>query len=174
MDCGKLALFVLIFVVLALASCDRSSQKDIVRQTQESENCIKKADVRLISATLKRNTAAMDAAIKSGADVNATVEGLGPALVVTALGDYRGVQLLLDNGANVETRDEEGYTALINASLTNSADIVRLLLSKGANVNVSSNLTVNGKEARVTPLMIAKSRRHQEIVKLLADAGAKE
>jgi len=42
----------------------------------------------------------MEANLKSGADVNATVEGLGPALGIATLnGNYRGVELLLDNGA---------------------------------------------------------------------------
>jgi ankyrin repeat protein len=61
-----------------------------------------------------------------------------------------------------------------NASLSNSPDMVRLLLSKGANVNAPSNLLVNGKRARFTPMMIAKSKGHQEIVRLLTEAGAKE
>jgi ankyrin repeat protein len=174
MDCGKPALFVLVFLALVLAGCDRSSQNDIVQQVQQDQNCLKRVDVRLIAATLKRSTAAMEAAIKSGADVNAAVEGLGPPIVVAALGDYKGVQLLLDSSANINAEDGEGYTALINASFTNSADIVRLLLSKGANVNASSNLTIKGKKTRITPLMIAKSQGHQEIVKLLTDAGANE
>ena len=120
-------------------------------------------------------TASMEAAIKSGADVNVTVEGLGPPIVITALGDnLSGVQLLLDRGANINAEDSEGYTALINASFSNNPDMVRLLLSKGVNVNAPSNLMVNGKKAGFTPMMIAKSKGHQEIVKLLMEAGAKK
>jgi ankyrin repeat protein len=65
---------------------------------------------------------------------------LGPPIVVTALVDnYGGVQLLLESGPDINAEDSEGYTALINASVTNSPDMVRLLLSKGANVNAPSN-----------------------------------
>jgi ankyrin repeat protein len=85
-----------------------------------------------------------------------------------------GTHFELDRGANINAEDSEGYTALINASVTNSPDIVRLLISKGANVNAPSNLMVKGKKAGFTPLMIAKAKGRQEIVKLLTEAGAKE
>ncbi len=175
MVCGKVTLFALMLVVLVLTGCGRVARNDVAQTKQDDTVCLKRADLNLIAAALKRNTAAMEAAIKSEADVNVTIEGLGPPIVVAALGDnYSGVQLLLDRGANVNAEDSEGYTALINASFSNTPDMVRLLLLKGANVNAPSNLMVNGKKAGFTPLMIAKSKGHQEIVKLLTEAGAKE
>ena len=175
MASGKVALFVLTLVVLGLIGCSRGLRKDIVQKEQADVVCLKRADIKLIAAALNRNTATMEAAIKSGADVNVAVEGLGPSIVVASLGDnYSGVKLLLDRGANINAEDSEGYTALINASFSNSPDIVRLLLSRGADVNAPSNLRVNGKKAGFTPLMIAKFKGHQEIVKLLTEAGAKK
>ena len=171
----KVALFVLMFVVLGLISCGRDDQKDIAQKEQGDMVCLKRADLKLIAGALKRDTASMEAAIKSGADANVTVEGMGPPIVITALGDnYSGVQLLLDRGANINAEDSEGYTALITASFSNNPDMVRLLLSKGADVNAPSNLMVNGKKAGFTPMMIAKSKGNQEIVKLLMEAGAKQ
>jgi ankyrin repeat protein len=175
MECGKVALFVLMLVVLVFTGCGRGARKDATQNAQDDMVCKKRAELQLIAAALNRNTARMEAAIKSGADVNVTVEGLGPPIVITALGDnYGGVQLLLDRGADINAEDSDGYTALINASVINSPDMVRLLLSKGANVNAPSNLMVNGKKAGFTPLMIAKAKGRQEIVKLLTEAGAKK
>ena len=174
MDSRKVALFTLMLVVLVLPGCGQGFRNGLTQKAQDNTLCLKRADLKLIAAALKMDTAAMEAAIKSGADVNVAVEGLGPSMVVASLGNFSGVQLLLDRGANINAEDSEGYTALINASVTNSPDMVRLLLSKGANVNAPSNLMVKGKKAGFTPLMIAKAKGRQEIVKLLTEAGAKE
>jgi ankyrin repeat protein len=174
MNCKKVALFILTLVVfLVLTGCGRGARKDVTQETQDGMVCLKSASLKLISAALNRNTATMEAAIRSGADVNVMVEGLGPPIVVTSVGDnYSGIQLLLDRAANINAEDSDGYTALMIASLHNNLDILRLLLSKGVDVNAPSNLMVNGKKAGLTPLMIAKAKGHQEIVKLLTEAGA--
>jgi ankyrin repeat protein len=175
LGCEKVGLLVLMLAVLLLTSCGREAKRDVVQNAQDGVACLKRADLRLIAAALNRNTATMEDAIKSGADVNVTIEGLGPPIVITAVGDnYDGVKLLLDGGANVNAEDSEGYTALIAASFSNRPDVVRLLLSKGANVNAASNLMVDGKRSRFTPLMIAKAKGRQEIVRLLTEAGAME
>ena len=174
MACGKVAFFVSMLVVLGLISCGRA-QKDVAQNTPDNMVLLRRADLRLIAAALNSNTSIMEAAIKSGADVNITVEGLGPPIVIAALGDnYSGVQLLLDGGANINAEDSEGYTALIRASFSQSPEMVRLLLSRGVNVNAPSNLMAHGKKTGFTPMMIAKSKGNQEIVKLLTEAGAKQ
>lgn len=172
---GNVALFVLVLVVLVLTGCGRSGPNDVAQKAQDDMVYLKRADLKLIAAALTRSTPKMEAAINSGADVNATVEGLGPPIVVASLGDnHSGVQLLLDKGANINAEDSEGYTALISASFSNSPDMVRLLLSKGADVNAPSNVMVDGKKVGFTALMIARSKGRQEIVKLLTEAGAKQ
>lgn len=169
----NVGLFVLLLAALVLTGC--GGQRDVVQKTQDGVFCLKRADLRLISAALNRNTAKMADALKSGADVNIMVEGLGPPIVIASVGDnYNGAKLLLDGGANVNKEDSDGSTALITASLSNNTEMVRLLLSRGANAKAPSNLMVNGKRSGITPLMIAKSKGNQEIVKLLTEAGAKQ
>jgi ankyrin repeat protein len=174
MGCGKVALFGWMLVVLVLTGCGRGARKEVVKEDNDVV-CIKRPDLRLVVAAIERDVPTMEAALQAGADVNTSVEGLGPPIVAAALTDnYKAIQLLLDKGANINARDSRGYTALINASLNNNRDTVQLLLSKGADVNAQSYLTIHGNKVHMTPLMIAKAKGYQDIVKLLMAAGAKE
>ena len=164
-------------VSLAVTSCARNVPKQVVPKRADEVVCASKTDLGLVAATLRRDLSGMESALESGADVNATAGGLGLPIVIAALdGDgYRAVQLLLKNGANVNAADPEGYTALINASLFGRRDTAGLLISSGADVNAPVHITLGGGgTGDFTPLMVAKFKGHQEIVKLLTDAGAKE
>jgi ankyrin repeat protein len=83
-------------------------------------------------------------------------------------GNARVVQALLARGANVNSKDEGGYTALILASLDQLA-VVKLLLAKSADVNATAN---NG----VTALALASKNTSPDsaaIKAALTAAGAK-
>jgi ankyrin repeat protein len=74
--------------------------------------------------------------------------------------------MLLDHGAQVNTAAKSGRTALIIAAFTNpSAEVVRLLLDKGANVGVMD-------VRHVTPLNAATFGNDTTTVRLLLNAGA--
>lgn len=90
--------------------------------------------------------------------------GLTQLMHCAAEGDLEGCRRLLDQGVDVNQRDDKGATALIYAALNNCVDIISLLLSKGANQNLAS------KKNGLTALSIAKKNDFHEIVKLL-DSG---
>jgi ankyrin repeat protein len=58
------------------------------------------------------------------------------------MGETNGVEvirLLLDNGASINMRADNGFTALMYAVMSNQLDIVRILLERGAKVNLGAN-----------------------------------
>ena len=75
------------------------------------------------------------------------------------------IKLLLAHGADVNFKDEDGYTPLGRASRNGRAEIVKLLLAHDADVNVKN---YNGN----TPLYWASYNGHSEIVKVLLAHGA--
>ena len=75
------------------------------------------------------------------------------------------MQALIDNGADVNAKADNGGTALMGASIGGHKEIVQLLLANGADVNAKGN---NGE----TALMAASSLGHKEIVQLLLAKGA--
>ena len=75
-------------------------------------------------------------------------------------------QLLLDNGAQVDVRDEDGNTPLILAAKGASRpETIQLLIEKGAKVNARNN---DG----WTPLMIAARGSGWQYIQLLIKKGA--
>jgi ankyrin repeat protein len=89
---------------------------------------------------------------------------IAPALV-TAIrdADAPAVRKLIDKGADVNSRDEQGNTPLILASFYAGPECVALLLEKGADVNAAN-------KAGVTALIRAAT--NFEKTRLLVDAGA--
>ena len=74
-------------------------------------------------------------------------------------------RLLLEKGANLESKDIKGYTPLSIAAFKGHEAIVRLLLEKGANLESENFIGY-------TPLSIAASKGHEAIVRLLLEKGA--
>ena len=75
-------------------------------------------------------------------------------------GNVEMVEKLLQSGANIEARDEEGDTALIKAVNGGYVDIVRTILEHNANTEARN-------QEGDAPLFLATRLGHTEIVKLL-------
>ncbi len=100
--------------------------------------------------------------IKSSADVNIKVDGFGYTVLMLSY-SAKTTQMLIDAGADVNTRDKNGETALMWASAKGDSERVKLLINAGADVNAIDNVCAH------TALMTASTA---EIVRLLIEAGA--
>ena len=82
-------------------------------------------------------------------------------------GDTEKVHALLEKGADVNAKDNNGGTALMRAAQEGQTDTLQALLANGADVNAKIN---DGG----TALKKAKEGGHEEIVRILKEAGAKD
>lgn len=99
--------------------------------------------------------------------VKGTVEAIGatPLYIAAREGHLAVVKLLLEKGAAIEAKAEDGCTPLSTAAFNGHADVVKLLLERGA--------AVEGKHKdSVTPLAMAAQQGHLEVVRLLLEKGA--
>ena len=111
---------------------------------------------------------AMQTAIKSGANVNEASTGKGSANpIMWALwsnsSDQRILEmtkLLVENGANINTRDESGYTPLHWSVFNRRQEVVKYLIMQGADPTAKSN---DGQ----TALEFAISANYGDILKIL-------
>jgi len=77
--------------------------------------------------------------------------------------DWTAIVRLLDRGADINVKNEYGWTVLMRAVMDNNIDMVELLLDHGADINAKDI----GDD---TALDFAQERKNQVVIKLLQDA----
>ena len=107
---------------------------------------------------------------RNGADPNVWgYNGSIPLHAAARSGNFEVARILIEyNPANIDAREEDGWTPLFWASanqFSNDGSVVRLLLKHGADVNAQSS---NGR----TPLFAASQNGALEVVRLLLEHGA--
>jgi len=80
-------------------------------------------------------------------------------------GDVESARRLLQSGADVDSRDRYGQTALMQAAHHGHEALVELLIENGADLNVTAKYGLSA-------LMLAVVAGHAEIARRLARAGA--
>jgi len=80
-------------------------------------------------------------------------------------GDLVALETAIRSGANVNSKDSQGWTALFHAAHHGNTKALQLLIDAGADVN-------RGRESGFTALFSAVGGGHLEAVRLLLDAGA--
>ena len=109
--------------------------------------------------------------IEKGAKADApTITGMTPLMAAAGAGSPEVVKLLLASGADPNARTKTNQTALYYAAARGNIETVKALLAKGADVNVKTTGSFSGE----TALKNAIAARHQTVVQLLKNAGAKE
>ncbi len=79
-------------------------------------------------------------------------------------GDLKQFKTLLQNGADINSKNAKGLSPIHIASFSGSYEIVRFMIERGVNINAE----VGG----WTPLEIAFAQNHRELAKLLLEAGS--
>ena len=80
-------------------------------------------------------------------------------------GDVESARRLLQSGADIDSRDRYGQTALMQAAHHGHEALVELLIENGADLNVTAKYGLSA-------LMLAVVAGHAEIARRLARAGA--
>jgi len=138
------------------------------RLDKRSEN----GQTALLIATRANDFKTAKLLIEAGADVNAkdAIQD-SPYLYAGARGHLEILQLTLSHGADLKSTNRYGGTALIPASERGHVETVKTLIEAGVDVNHVNNL---GWTALLEAIILSDGGpNHQQIVKLLLDAGAR-
>lgn len=93
------------------------------------------------------------------------IRAASPIIIACDVGNYNIVEMLLENGANINDTSECGLTPLMKASLYNYTNIIELLLSKGVDIHAQN---MNG----ATAILYASLHSQKEAIQLLMANGA--
>ena len=129
------------------------------------------------AAESAKTTEIMELLITEGADIHSIAQDGVNALikaifgVLSDNGSLDAVKLLIEKGMDVNYAiDDEGapgYNALMFAVRWGKIEVIKYLISVDADVNAIAG-------SGDTPLSIAVEEEHEDIIKLLKEAGAKE
>ena len=119
----------------------------------------------IIDRAYEGDLAGVQSCIEKDVDVNsANKNGMAALLMASYRGHLKIVKYLIDNGANINSENDD-IPALLMASYRGHLEIVKYLVGKGADVNIKDQ---NG----TTALINASGQGHIEIVKYLVGKGA--
>ncbi|MBN1212652.1 MAG: ankyrin repeat domain-containing protein [candidate division Zixibacteria bacterium] len=121
----------------------------------------------LLYAVIGRNVELAQLLIDNKVDVNQKTidQGITPLFSAASFGQDEIFRLLIDNGAKINIKNNDGETPLFWALNPFSIEEARLLIEKGADVNARSNFNQ-------TPLHNVAGRGTVAIAQLLLDHGA--
>ena len=88
-----------------------------------------------------------------------------PIVIAADIGNSNIVEILLENGANINDTDEHGLTLLMKASIYNNTNVIELLLSKGVDIHAQN---MNG----ATAILYASLHSQKDAIQLLMANGA--
>jgi uncharacterized protein len=136
---------------------------DLVRRGVDPNTSDRAGTTLLMLAAANGNEQLIEFLLRTNANQLNYNEYSETAIAIGALYGHLGiVQHLVQAGSPI---DGHGWNALHYAVFNGHAEIVRYLLTKGANLNA---LAPN----RQTPLMLAARNGHVDVAKMLVDAGA--
>ena len=110
------------------------------------------------------DTALIKSLLDEGADINAKDGDFTLLMKAATEGYLKTAKLLIDKGAEIDARTNEGTSALMVASSGGYTKIVELLVNAGANAKIKNNMGY-------TAEMYAKERGYTNIVQMLNKVG---
>ncbi len=138
----------------------------------------------LVFAANKGDVQSVKLLLKAGLSPDyALPNGTAVLHVAVSGGKPEMVQALLDQNANVNIPDKKGFTPLHMAAQGGDLQIVKMLLAKGANPNLTTTEIppLTGAAAKnpfrvtagkQTALLLAAKANHEDVMRVLVDAGA--
>ena len=151
---------VLMLVLLAMVACGGNPDKT-VDENENSETTkkeVKAPNVDIHTATLMGDLDAINQHIAAGTDLNEKEAAVGstPLISATVFGKTEIAGALIEAGAEVNLKNNEGSTALHSAAFLCRLEIVEMLLEHGADKELLNNYGSTALQSVLAPFQDVK------------------
>lgn len=139
-------------------------QNHLSAEELDFEQAIEQADTQKVSGMLAQQPNLLRTRFSIGT--------LSPLCVAIRHGHHDIARILLEHGAEADSRDPYGYTMLYTACLYRNVEIVKLLLQHGADPDLPTYQHMGFDDDLIPRCPISGCGNHPEICRILLDAGA--
>ena len=161
----------IITILLVLSACSQASNNP---DSQATEKPVSAPSVDIHTAVLSGNIEAVKQHIKSGTDINAKepMSGSTPLISAATFNKPEIAKVLVDAGADLTLKNNDGATALHTAAFFGRIEIVQVLIDAKADKSLRNNYGATARESVMAPFEDVKPI-YEMIQQQLAPLGFK-
>jgi ankyrin repeat protein len=155
-----------------MASCQQ--RKEPNRNATVSQTKVKPPKTDIHTAVMTDNMEALKQHIAAGSNLNEKdpFGGSSPLISASLFGKTQMAKMLIEAGADLDFRNNDGSTALHTAAFFCRPEIVKMLLSKGADKTIKNKYGSTAYESVAGPFAAVKSS-YDMLGKMLEPVGLK-
>lgn len=170
----KTSSFKLVCLLTLFATLGCSDQKGFTQQKESSDSEIKAPAIDIHTAVLTDNQDALKQHIAAGSNLNEKdpYGGSSPLISAALFGKIEMAKILIEAGADINFRNNDGSTALHTAAFFCRPEIVKMLLHKGADSTIRNKYKSTAYESVAGPFSDLKSS-YDVMGQMLAPMGLK-
>lgn len=151
------ALIAVSSIILLITACGQKEDSTQAGGTAQAE--VSAPDIDIHTAVVTGNLEAVQQHIKAGTDLNEKdpFGGSSPLISAAVFGKTDIAKALIDAGADINFKNNDGSTALHSAAFFCRPDIVQMLLDKGVDKTIKNNFGATAYETVAVPFSEAKN-----------------
>lgn len=142
-------------ILLLTTSCGQgdTKTKEKLNSGAEVNAVVDAPSIDIQTAILSNNVEAVEQHIQAGTDLNKkdAMSGSTPLITAASFGKIEIAQKLIDAGANLTTKNNDGATALHTAAFFGRVEIVQMLIDANVDKSVQNNFGATARESVMGP-----------------------
>ncbi len=143
-------LLILSYITLFLTNaCAQTDKKSISVASSNTESVVAKPEMNINTAVVSGNLEVVKQHIKAGTDINEkdAMSGSTPLITAATFGKNDIAKALIDAGADLSIKNNDGATALHSAAFFCYVEIVQMLIDAKADKTIKNNFGATPRES---------------------------